>query len=117
TPLVKGLHRDYSQLISFLSDKANNKEQLRAINVSRAWGNINKAFELIKDDPEATNLIVIVGETGYSSENITESMEKKLHNNNCRVVGFQVYAGEDDSYNNFVLNIESMITSYSHKML
>lgn len=116
-PIYTTLDSDYSKLINFLSDKANQKKNLKAINMSRAWGNISKAFELIKDETESANLIVVIGETGYSSEEITKDMETKLAINNCRVIGFQVYAGESDNYNNFVLNIESMITSYSDKML
>jgi len=116
-PIYRELDSDYSGLINYLSDKANRKKELKPINISRAWGNINKAFELVKDDPDATNLFVIIGETGYPSENITETIEKQLLKNNCRVIGFQTYAGGDDHYNNFVLNIESMITSYSDKML
>ena len=116
-PISKELSSDYSQLINYLSDKANRKKELRPINVSRAWGNINKAFDLVKDEYESTNLFVVVGETGYSSEEITEDIKEKLAANNCRVIGFQVYSGEADNYNNFVLNIESMITSYSDKML
>lgn len=116
-PVYTPLDSDYSRLINFLSDKANRKKDLKTINMKRAWGNVGKAFELLKDDPEATNLIVVIGETGYASEEITKDMETKLASNNCRVIGFQVYAGEADNYNNFVLNIESMITSYSDKML
>ena len=116
-PVSKELNSDYSQLINYLSDKANRKKELRPINVSRAWGNVNKAFDLVKSDPEATNLFVVIGETGYSSEEITEEIKEKLAANNCRVIGFQVYTGEADQYNNFVLNIELMVTSYSDKML
>lgn len=116
-PVFKELNPDYSQLINYLSDKVNNQKDLRPINVGRAWGNINKAFDLVKDDSDATNLFIIIGETGYSSEEITKEMKDKLAANNCRIIGFQVYAGEADSFNNFVLNIESMITSYSNRML
>lgn len=116
-PTFRELNNDYSQLINYLSDKANRKKELKSISMGRAWGNINKAFDLLKGDSEATNLIVVIGETGYSSEEITKEMKEKLTANNCRIIGFQVYAGEDDSYNNFVLNIESMVTSYSDELL
>lgn len=116
-PVFKELDSDYSGLINYLSDKANQKKKLKSISIGRAWGNIIKAFDLVKGDPEATNLFVVIGETGYSSEEITKEMEEKLISNNCRIIGFQIYAGETDNYNNFVLNIESMITSYSDKML
>lgn len=116
-PVVKNLTPDYSDLINFLSKKANRKEELRSISLSRTWENISKACELVKNDPEATNLFVVIGETGYSSESNIENIHNELLANNCRIIGFQVYAGENDNYNNFVLNIESMITSYSDKML
>lgn len=115
-PLFREFDLDNSTLINFLTDKANKKKELRPGNIVSAWGKINKVFELVKDNAEATNLIIVVDETGYSSEKITRDMVNELAGNNCRVAGFLIYVGEDDSYNNFVLNNESMVTSYSYTL-
>ena len=117
-PLSSELTSDYSSLINHLSDKANQKDKLRPIKASRAsWWGLRKAVESFDKHRDATNLIVLIGEKGISREGIDSTLVNRLRQNNCRIIGFQLYAGEGDQYNNFVLDIESMINSYADGML
>lgn len=117
-PVSSGFTSDYSFLINHLSDKANQKDKLRPIKASRAsWWGLRKAVELFDKYRDATNLIVLIGEKGFSREGVDSTLVNRLLQNNCRIIGFQLYAGEGDEYNNFVLDIESMINSYADGML
>ncbi|NDV65222.1 type VI secretion system protein TssR domain-containing protein [Bacteroides sp. 224] len=118
-PISSGFSPDYSQMINFLSDKANNKAKLAPIAFPErnTWEGLNKALELLEDQKSATNVIVLIGEKGFSGDGIQPDLAKKLLKNNCRVIGFQVYADDGDDYNNFVLDIETMISSYADAML
>lgn len=118
-PLVTEFTSDYSALVNFLADKANSKDKLKPLTLPRTWSALRKAVELFDNSREdATNLIVLIGETGLTTGGSDpEDLARKLLRNNCRILGFQVYAGENDEYNNFVLDIESMINSYAVGML
>lgn len=116
-PLCTGFTSDYSTLINFLSDKANKKEKLKPIPSVVPWEGLNKALDQISAQPGATNLVILIGEKGVSGDGIQSELAEKLVKNNCRIIGFQIYAGEGDEYNNFVLDVETMISSYADEML
>ena len=116
-PLNFGFTSDYSQLINFLSDKAEAKDKLRTIKLPRnSWSALRKAVEVCGSDKNAINLIVLIGDRTIGGE-VDSALTDKLLENNCRIIGFQVYAGEGDDFNNFVLNIEDMINAYSNGMI
>jgi hypothetical protein len=115
-PVAMPLTSDYSDLVNFLADKANNKDQLKQIKLTRTWSGVSKAVEMLGKYKDESNLIVVIGETGHAGEEIDSSLTDKLAVNNCRLLGFQVYAAEDNASNNFVLDIETMIDSYAQTM-
>ena len=43
------------------------------------------------------------------SEWADSTLVDRLVENNCRLLGFQLYGGEPDNFNNFVLQIGNMI--------
>ncbi|WP_165042197.1 type VI secretion system protein TssR domain-containing protein [Dysgonomonas sp. ZJ709] len=116
-PVEMELTPRYSDIINYLSEKVKNKEKLRFPMLPRKWAGLRKAVDIFDDQKDATNLIVLIGETGYANDGLDAGLLNKLLKNNCRILGFQVYAGEGDEYNNFVLDIENMINSYADGML
>lgn len=78
-----------------------------------AWKAMRSTLELINDAPEAVNLIISVGETGEMQENAPSSIVKALNEKNCRLLGWQLYASNDDKYNNYVLQLSNMIDHYA----
>lgn len=116
-PLCSGFTSDYSAMINFLSDKANNKTKLKPIPSVFPWEGLNKALDQLPAQPDATNLIILIGEKGASGDGIQSDLAEKILKNNCRIIGFQIHAGEGDEYNNFVLDVETMISSYADEML
>lgn len=65
----------------------------------------------------ATNLLVLLGTNSDLDAHLDSVLLHKLADNNCRIVGVQLYAGEDDSFNNFVLSLEKMIRYYAGSQL
>jgi len=109
---------DYSQLVDFLSDKANSKDKLKPIKLSRtSWSGLRKAVDILDGHQQSANLIVLIGEKGFGNTGVDPSLATKILRNNCRIVGFQVYAEDGDEYNNFVLDIEEMINYYADGMI
>lgn len=116
-PANTELTPEYSEMINYLSEKVKSKDKLRSPILPRKWAGLRKAVDMFDDQRDATNLIVLIGETGYANDALDASLLNKLLKNNCRILGFQIYAGEGDEYNNFVLDIENMINSYADGML
>ena len=116
-PVSTELSADYSDVVNFLSDKANHKDKLQPISFSRTYPGLHHAVNMFNDHRDATNLIVLIGEKGFSENAVNYALTSKLRQNNCRILGFQVYAGEGDEYNNFVLDIENMINRYAGEMI
>jgi len=117
-PISTGFVKDYSQLINFLSDKSNSKDKLRPIKTPQtSWMGLRKAIASLENHKDATNLIVLIGDKRLAANGIEPDLKRRLSEYNCRIIGFQVYAGEGNEFNNFVLDMEDMITSYADRML
>ena len=118
-PLSTEFTPDYAKLVSFLSDKANKKSALKPTAASRqSWQALRKSVEGFDRYRDATNLIVLIGDKRIiGSSSIDQALIDRISENNCRVIGFQVYAEEGNDYNNFVLDISGMINGYADKML
>lgn len=114
-PESTDLTSNYAEVINYLSDMAG--KNLKPIKMLQPWAGLRRAVEILEYQAEATNLIVLIGEQGHTNESIDSRLIDKLIKNNCRIVGFQLYAGEGDAYNNFVLDIEQLILSYANNMI
>jgi len=118
TPFVTQFTSEYSALINTLSAKANKSGKLKPLKLSNtSWPGLRKALEMLDNQKNATNLIILIGEKGYGGEDVDPTLTNRLLRNNCRIAAFQVYAGNEDIYNNFVLNVGSMINAYADGML
>ncbi|MDR2804847.1 MAG: hypothetical protein LBB85_04280 [Dysgonamonadaceae bacterium] len=117
TLTATGMYSGFADLMNYLSLKADRKDQLRPVKLDRPWQGLNMAVNLLDRERNATNLIVLVGDKGYASDRVDSTLIRKLLHNNCRICAFQIYAGNEDEYNNFVLAVENMITSYADALL
>lgn len=117
-PLSSDFTSDYSQVINLLSDKANQKDKLRPIKLVRgSWSALRKSVENFRSRRDATNLIVLIGDKRVTGAEADSTLMNRIEANNCRIIGFQVYADGGDEYNNFVLDIEDMINFYADRMV
>lgn len=108
-PVCK-LTSDYMKLLDFLSGKARNVEQLKLVyGRFGSWSGLRTGVEQFNKCPDETNLLVVIGDKGFNSEWADSTLVNRLVKNNCRLLGFQLYGGEPDNFNNFVLQIGNMI--------
>lgn len=118
TPVMNvALQPEYAAIMNYLTEKANNKKYLKPLSSNQTWSALRLAVNSFDSHRDATNLIVVIGEKGSVNQNFEQKFYEQIQQNNCRILAFQSYAGEEDSYNNFVLDIESLITYYSDRML
>ena len=103
------------QVLNFLSAKSNNAKQLVATG-GRSWSTLKTAVNLFKDHKKESNLIILIGETGNNSEWADSTLVNRMAEYNCRILGFQLFGGNPDKFNNFVLQVENMIDNYAVKI-
>lgn len=107
------LTADYTLLADSLTSFANQiaKSKKPAL---RPWSALNGSLGMLKNRGRETNLIIVIGDKGDAqSEFAPIEMSQKLSTLNCRLLGIQLYASEENSYNNFVLQLGSMIDEYA----
>jgi hypothetical protein len=75
------------------------------------------ALALAGDRPDATNIIVVVGETASHREALPRDVVDGFDRCNARLLSYQVFAADDDAYNNFVLQSIDVIESYAERSL
>lgn len=108
-PICK-LTPDYMELLDFLSGKARNAEQLKPVyGRFGSWSGLRIGVEQFNNCPDETNILVVIGDKGFNSEWADSTLVNRLVENNCRLLGFQLYGGAPDNFNNFVLQIGNMI--------
>lgn len=117
TGMNVALQPEYSVIMNFLAKQADRHDLFRYLPMYRPWSALRVAVQSFDDHRDATNLIVVIGEKGVPMGNFDKDFREQIIRNNCRLLAFQPYAGNDNSYNNFVLNMESLITYYSDTML
>lgn len=108
-----GLTEDYSEIFNFVSDRLMHFGDYDPITSSEAWSGLDKAVEIAGQDPDATNVIVLIGENGQIHNKSYSSLINQLGANNCRLFCNQVYSGRTNSYNNFSLQLIEFIEGYS----
>ena len=78
-----------------------------------AWVALQECITNIDAQPNSQNIIIHIGEIGSEEEAAPEHLHAMLSENNCRLFGWQAYATEGNRYNNYVLQLTSMIDIYS----
>jgi len=108
------LKNDFTGLMDFLTNEMNNMPNYYPIANNQAWSGLNKAVDMMELSPEETYLLVVIGESGYISEKADSLLAQRIAKANGRILGYQMHndrlSTED---NNFVLQIENMIESYT----
>lgn len=78
-----------------------------------AWAAMEKALTLLDNQSASVNLIIEIGEKGEMQEEAPASVAGLLSKNNCRLLGWQLYASNEESYNNYILQLSDMIRKYA----
>lgn len=113
---VYGPTSDFIVFMDSLSRGVNNADELRPLESEKSWPALRKAIQLFDGKKQESNILIIIGETGYNNENTDTALLEQISELNCKILAFQLYGGEPNTYNNFVLQIENMIEAYAKKI-
>jgi hypothetical protein len=107
------LSQEFSRILETLIDRSANIENYTPLSSAYAWNGLKEAIDLLRDEKEATNIILLLGETGNHQEWPDAEIKQRLAESNCRLLGLQLYSGSSNYYNNFVLQISQIIEAYA----
>jgi hypothetical protein len=109
------LTSSYAGMLDFLMTETDSVQKYSPIANNQAWRGLGKAVEMIEPYKNETNLLVVIGESGYS-EWADSVLVRRIANANGRILGYQTYNNKlSDADNNFVLQIENMIDACSQR--
>lgn len=107
------LTTDYTLLADSLTSFANQIAKSEK-NVLKPWSALDGSVAMLENCGRETNLIIVIGDKGDTqNESAPSGIVQKLSTLNCRLLGIQLYASEENRYNNFVLQLSSMIDEYA----
>lgn len=81
-----------------------------------AWFALRESLKLLSQHKGEQNIVIVIGENGNQKEQIDEALVNSLVDANCRIIGCQLFSNSGNSFNNFVLQVEDMITRSADKM-
>lgn len=111
---TQALTPQYNDLLEFLIGESEILNNYAPLPTEATWSGVRKATEMLSDHKNETNLMVIIGESGYA-ENVDSTLVRKISDLNTRILGFQVYNEEDNPGNNFVLQVQNLINYYADR--
>lgn len=83
---------------------------------SDAWSALRGALGMLSQHSEEQNIVIVIGENGNQKEQIDNALVNSLVKNNCRIIGCQLFSNNGNTFNNFVLQVEDMITRSAEQM-
>lgn len=81
-----------------------------------AWSALRGSVDMLSQCSEEQNIIIVIGENGNQKEQIDNMLVNSLVKNNCRIIGCQLFSNNGNTFNNFVLQVEDMITRSAELM-
>lgn len=81
-----------------------------------AWSALRGGLSLLSPHREEQNIVIVIGENGNQKELIDDALVNSLVQTNCRIIGCQLISSKGNSFNNFVLQVEDMISRSADEM-
>ncbi len=81
-----------------------------------AWSALRGALKMLSQHSEEQNIIIVIGENGNQKELVDDALVNSLVKYNCRVIGCQLFSNSGNTFNNFVLQVEDMISRSAEQM-
>lgn len=103
------LNSDIDSVLGVFESYADAKGQMYPELNEDAWSGLRRATQLLAPYKTENNIVVLIGENGNTQEQVDLSLIESLVQSNCRILGYQIYSDEGDTFNNFVLQVENMI--------
>lgn len=74
---------------------------------------LRSILSLAAKDITSTNVIILIGEKALDKNDVSEDIKKNFVKSNARLLSYQVYADNNDAFNNFVLRSLDLIEYYA----
>ncbi|GAA5098705.1 hypothetical protein GCM10023210_35170 [Chryseobacterium ginsengisoli] len=107
---VSNLSTDYSKITKFIDDKTNEMNCTSNSGYQPVNEGLMAAGNLLSEIPDETNIVVTVGTSANQSGNMY-GVINSLTQAQARVIMFQTSARSSDTYNDFVLMAENVVTN------
>ncbi|KFF07835.1 type VI secretion system protein TssR domain-containing protein [Chryseobacterium luteum] len=108
--LVSSLNADYSKITKFIDEKTNEMNCDSNSGYQPVDEALSAAGNLLSNVPDETNIVVTVGTSANQSGNMY-SVISSLTQAQARLIMFQTSARSADTYNDFVLMAENVVTN------
>ncbi len=107
---VSNLSTDYSKITTFIDQKTNEMNCASNNGYQPVGEALSAAGNLLSNVPDETNIVVTVGTSANQSGNMY-SVIGSLTQAQARLIMFQTSARSSDTYNDFVLMAENVVTN------
>lgn len=81
-----------------------------------AWSALRGAVNMLSQHSDEQNIVIVIGENGNQREQIDNALVNSLVKNNCRIIGCQLFSNSGNTFNNFVLQVEDMISRSAEQL-
>jgi len=109
-----GLTDNYLETLDSLITMADRMKSYQPIALQNTWYGLWSAVQMVEPYRNETNILVVIGETG-PTEWADSTLVRRMANANCRILGYQMHSIEENTGNNFVLQIQDMIYNYAYQ--
>jgi hypothetical protein len=107
---VSPLNTDYSKITTFIDQKSNEMNCVSNSSYQPVNEGLMAAGNLLSNFPDETNIVVTVGTSASQSGNMY-GVINSLTQAQARLIMFQTNARSSDTYNDFVLMAENVVTN------
>lgn len=107
---VSPLNTDYSKITTFIDQKSNEMNCISNSGYQPVNEGLMAAGDLLSNFPDETNIVVTVGTSAAQSGNMY-GVINSLTQAQARLIMFQTSARSSDTYNDFVLMSENVVTN------
>ncbi|MBB6369073.1 type VI secretion system protein TssR [Chryseobacterium shigense] len=108
--IVSNLSTDYSKITRFIDEKTNEMNCASNSGYQPVGEALSAAGNLLSNVPDETNVVVTVGTSANQNGNMY-SVISSLTQAQARLIMFQTSARSSDTYNDFVLMAENVVTN------
>jgi len=108
-----GLRSSFTEVLDSMVTMADRLKTYSPIALEDTWYGLHRAVEKVEPYSNETNILVVIGETG-PTEYMDSAFIRRMSNDNCRILGYQMHSVEENPGNNFVLQIYDIIRQYSY---
>lgn len=103
-------------VLAALEKYADDRTRRKATFDTDAWGALKNGLKMLHPYKNEENIIILIGENGNQKEQIDDALVNEIVKVNGHIVACQLYANKGNTFNNFVLQVEDMISRSADKL-